>query len=506
MNNSKYGKNVLFVYPQIPANTYWSFKHALKFINKKSAMPPLGLITIAGFFPKSYNLRLVDMNIEPLDESHILWADFVFTGAMIVQKESFQNVVKVCNKLGKPVVAGGPYPTSSYSEISGVSHFVIGEVEDIFNKFLDDLENGKADYIYRSEKTPDISNSILPRFDLLNMDAYGSMSIQYSRGCPFKCEFCDIWKNYGNTPRLKSSKSILNELDSLYDLGWTGAVFVVDDNFIGNKKRVKSELLPALIKWQEEHNHIYRFFTEASINMASDEELLCLMRDAGFNEVFIGIETPSKEGLKETGKSQNISCNMEEAVQKIQSYGIEVMAGFIIGFDSDTDDIFDRQISFIQKTGIPKAMIGLLNALPGTALYQRMQTEGRLLDESNGNNTHSMETNFITKMEKGKLKTGYMRVLKTLYGLNLKNYFNRCSTLLDNIGNNSKLFKRKVEFKEIQMLLRSFFIQGSSRYGYQYMKFLMRNFIKHMNTFPEAVRMCIEGHHFYMITQESLEA
>lgn len=497
-------KNILLVYPEVPGNTYWSFKHALKFVHKKSSMPPLGLITIAALIPEKYNLRLIDMNTGPLIEKDILWADAVFISAMIIQKESFIKAVSACKRLHVPVVAGGPYPTSSYNEIQDVDHFVLGEVEDTLKIFLDDYENGCAKKIYLPGRRPDLSNSAIPRFDLLDMKAYSSMSIQYSRGCPFKCEFCDIWKSYGNTPRLKPANNIILELDSIYDLGWQGPVFIVDDNFIGNKKRVKGELLPILIEWQKKHGHVFRFFTEASINLADDAKLMEQMKNAGFNEVFIGIETPSRESLKETGKFHNLKSDLHEAVLKIQQHGMEVMAGFIVGFDSDKEDIFDRQISFVQKAGIPKAMVGLLIALPNTSLFSRLKQEGRIICESIGNNTHGMSTNFATKMDIIKLKEGYKKVLDNIYDSNLKNYFARCSMLLDNLGNTA-FFQRKIRFPEIRIFIESLFRQIFTRYGFQYMKFLARNFLKHRNIFAETIRFGIVGHHFHVITREMLK-
>ena len=497
-------KNVLLVYPQVPDNTYWSFKYALKFINKKSAMPPLGLITIAAFFPEKYNLKLVDLNIQPLKEKDILWADAVFVSAMIVQKKSMETVILKCNQLKTIVVVGGPHATSSHEEISGADHIITGEVEDTFNDFLIDLENGRAKKLYSMPLKPDLSCSVVPRFDLLNLKAYSSMSIQNCRGCPFKCEFCDIWKVYGNKPRLKNPENILLELDTLYELGWRGPVFIVDDNFIGNKNSVKKGLLPALKKWQEEHDYAYRFFTEASINMVNDEELLEGMRDACFNEVFVGIETPSRKALKETGKFHNLKTDMTKAVRKIQQYGMEVMAGFILGFDNDTEDIFDRQISFIQETGIPKAMVGMLCALPGTNLYYRLEKEGRIQGESMGNNTHCMSTNFMTIMDKKKLIDGYKKVLSTIYDSNLKNYFARCSKLMDNLGS-TDYFQRKIHFSEILTLFRSISRQTFTPYGYQYLKFIIRNLIRHRNFFGETIRFGVIGHHFYIITQEMLK-
>jgi len=496
--------NILLVYPEVPKNTYWSFHYALKFIKKKSSMPPLGLITVAALFPESYNLKLVDLNIEELKEEDILWSDAVFISAMIVQKESMEHVIDVSGKLGKPIVAGGPYVTSSWRVISGVSHFILGEAETVFHAFLEDFKAGNAGKLYSSSAYPDITHSVVPRFDLLKREAYGSMAIQYSRGCPFKCEFCDIWKAYGNKPRLKSAECVVNELDTLFQLGWEGSVFIVDDNFIGNKKRVKNELLPALFEWQKTHDYVFRFFTEASINMASDPDLLTGMRNAAFNEVFIGIETPSRRALKEVGKNQNLKTDILEAVRTVQSYGIEVMAGFILGFDSDAEDIFERQVEFIQQSGIPQAMVGLLTALPGTDLYDRMKKERRLIAESTGNNTHNMMTNFKTKMNPDQLKRGYQRVLESIYDRNLNNYFRRCTTFMNNLGRAAH-FQRKISFNEIKMLIKSLVLQPFTPYGFQYMKFVINNFIRHRHIFGEIIRFAIIGHHFHTITQETLK-
>jgi radical SAM superfamily enzyme YgiQ (UPF0313 family) len=497
-------KNILLIYPEIPKNTYWSFEYALPFIDKKCSMPPLSLITVAAFFPDNRRLKLVDLNIEPLNDKDIEWADAVFISAMIVQKKSLNDVIKTCNRIKKPVIAGGPYPTTSHDEIAGVDHFLLGETEETFVNFFEDLQKGIAKRIYPAPSPPSLSNTAIPRFDLLKLDAYASMSIQYSRGCPFHCEFCDIWIIYGNRSRVKSSENVIKEIDTLYRLGWRRPVFIVDDNFIGNKRRVKKELLPALKQWQQDHDFVYRFFTEAGINLADDDELLDLMRDTGFNEVFIGIETPSEKALRETGKIQNLKTDLFQAVRKIQKKGLEVMGGFVVGFDSDKEDIFDRQIAFIQKAGIPKAMIGILAALPATKLYHRLEKQGRILYDSNGNNTHNMETNFITRMDREKLKNGYGKVLETLYDNDLKNYFSRCSTCLDHLGEN-KLYNRKIHSDEIWTLFKSFSHQTFTPYGYQYWKFLIRNMFKHPHKFSEFMRMAIQGHHFRIITQELLK-
>ncbi len=496
-------RRILLVYPEVPRETYWSFKYALSFIHKKSAMPPLGLVTVASYIPASYQVRLVDENIERLTAKDLDWADMVFVSAMIVQKNSFERVVARARAAGKTVVAGGPYPSGSREEISGVDHFILGEAEEMIPEFFADLEKGRAREIYRAAEKPDMAAARIPRFELLRMKSYASMSIQYSRGCPFHCEFCDIWKVYGNRPRLKSAPAVIAELSALYKLGWRGAVFMVDDNFIGNKARVKDELLPALISWQKANRHPFRFFTEASINLADDDALLSAMRDAAFNEVFIGIETPSMEGLTETGKTQNLKCDMSAAVKKIQSYGIEVMAGFILGFDSDTQDIAERQIAFIQKTGIARAMVGLLTALPGTELYQRLEREGRLLSASDGNNTSKAASNFVTRMDPEDLRRRFCKVLDTIYDENLKNYFERCNMILDNMSH-SEVPPRQIHLAELLMAVRSLARQPFTPYGRQYLKFIIRN-LKNPAVFGEAVKFSIVGHHLHTITRQLVQ-
>jgi radical SAM superfamily enzyme YgiQ (UPF0313 family) len=423
---------------------------------------------------------------------------------MIVQQDSMREVIRRCGRFGKIIVAGGPFATSNHKNITGVDHFLIGEVDRTLTDFLRDLENGIAKPVYPKPSYPDISNLPVPRFDLLDITAYGSMSIQYSRGCPFHCEFCDIWTIYGNKPRLKSATALLRELDILFDLGWRGPVFIVDDNFIGNKKRVKAELLPALKTWQIKHDYPYHLFTEASINMGSDEALLTAMREAGFNQVFIGVETPDPKGLEESGKTQNLKTDMENSIRTIQRHGMEVMAGFIVGFDNDKEDIFDRQIAFIQQNAIPKAMIGFLNALPGTRLYHRLMMEGRILKASIGNNTHKMTTNFKTSMDSKRLKEGYKKILASIYDFNLKNYFERCSQFLDNLEH-TEYFQRKIYFQDLKILFRSICWQVFTPYGFQYLKFVFRNMIKHPNIFGEAITLSISGHHFHTITQQTLK-
>jgi radical SAM superfamily enzyme YgiQ (UPF0313 family) len=496
-------RNILLVYPQVPKNTFWSFQHALKFIGKRSSMPPLGLITVAAYIPQHINVRLVDENVARLKDSDIAWADAVFLSAMIVQKESFETVAARCKKAGKIVVAGGPHVTSSQEPIKNVDHFVLGEAETVMEAFMADLEQGCAKPVYKAEKRPDLAVTRTPRYDLLKRSSYASMAVQYSRGCPFHCEFCDIWKVYGNQPRVKPAARMLEELNALYDLNWRGAVFMVDDNFIGNKSKVKKDLLPVLIAWQKELNYPFKFYTEASINLADDEPLLEAMRDAAFNEVFIGIETPSVESLAETGKVQNLKSDMTLAIRKIQNYGMEVMGGFILGFDSDTDDIADRQIAFIQQAGIPRAMVGLLTALPGTDLHDRLVREDRILGVSGGNNVSCAAANFKTRQSPEALQAGYRKVLSTIYDRSLKNYFARCNRVLDTLKANPHAC-RSIKVGELRALFGSLLRQPFTPYGWQYIKFIARNLFKNTGAFPEAVKFSILGHHLHIITRKML--
>ncbi|HZN06307.1 MAG TPA: radical SAM protein, partial [Pyrinomonadaceae bacterium] len=350
---------VLLVNPEFP-DTYWSFRHALPFEGKRSVFPPLGLLTVSGLLPKTYERRLVDLNVEPLKDSQIEWADMVFITGMLAQKQSLHETVERCRKRGKRIVLGGPYVTSTIEELPYADHIFQGEAETTLPEFFEDLENGTAKRTYKAAERPPMSITPIADFGLVNMKKYSCMSVQYSRGCPFSCEFCDIIEIYGRVPRTKSNQKILAEFDELKRLGWRGPVFIVDDNFIGNKKNVRL-LLPALVEWQKKHGYPFSLLTEASVNLADDDDLLTAMKDAGFRRVFLGIETPVEESLKEAQKSQNRG-DLLNSVRKIQNHGMEVMGGFIVGFDNDPDDIFERQIKFIRESAIPMAMVGMLNA------------------------------------------------------------------------------------------------------------------------------------------------
>lgn len=501
----------LLVYPEFPPS-YWSEKYAVEFLGKKAAMPPLGLLTLASLFPPHYELRIVDMNVGRLKDRDLCWCDAVFLSAMIVQKDSFHKVVGRAKSKGLKVIAGGPYPTSFLDEMREVDVVVQGEVEEFFCKVIADLENDCERRLYspaldlKGEPCrPDIRQTPIPRYDLLPLKKYGSVALQFSRGCPFNCEFCDITKLYGRRTRTKSSGQMLREFEFLYDCGWRGSVFLVDDNFVGNKKAVR-EVLPALAAWQKAKKYPFTFYTEASVDLASHEDLLQGMADAGFDMVFLGLETPNPKALLQCKKAHNVSADtpgyLLSAVRRIQQYGMEVSAGFILGLDGDTQEGFDAQVSFIQRAGIPTAMVGLLNVLKGTDLYKRYEREGRLLGESWGNNVSAF-LNYVPEIDSDTLIAGYRRVLASLYDSNLKNYFERCHTLLVN-WRQRRHAARRIRWTEIVAVWRSLSRQTFSKHGPAYLRFLLRTVFSRPLMFPEAIRLAIMGYHYQRITREQL--
>ncbi|HVR30754.1 MAG TPA: B12-binding domain-containing radical SAM protein [Thermoanaerobaculia bacterium] len=497
---------VLLVYPAFPPS-YWGFQYALELVGKRASMPPLGLITVAAMFPAHWRLRLVDMNVTPLRDEDLDWADLVLTSTMVVQRGSLRDVIARANARRRPVAVGGPHPTSFASEIAGADHYLLDEVEETFPRFLADWEAGKAARVYRPERKPAITATPVPRFELLDLDAYGSMALQFSRGCPFDCEFCDITKLFGRVPRTKSNQQMLSELDHLHALGWRGAVFLVDDNFIGNKKDAL-RLLPAVADWQRERGYPFDLYTEASVNLAKLEPLLDAMVDAGFTMTFLGIESPNPEALRRTKKVQNTDRDDDDhllhAVTAIQRKGIEVTGGFILGLDGDGPEVFDAQVAFIQEAGIPMAMVGLLSALRGTDLYARLEREGRLLAESTGNNVE-ITLNFEPELDREVLISGYRRVLETLYDERLETYFERCWTLLSRLGDRPRP-RRALGAVELRALARSLYRQLLSRQGPAYLKFLARTLIHRPALLDQAVRLAIKGLHFRKFTAQTLYA
>jgi len=483
---------ILLVYPRYP-DTFWSFRHALKFISKQASFPPLGLLTVASMFPREWEKRLIDMNVRPLTDEALQWADYVFISAMAVQKQSAQEVIDRCKRMGVKTVAGGPLFTADPDEFDDVDHLVINEAEVTFPPFLADFQKGCARHLYTSPEWPDLKETPIPLWEIVDMKDYASMNIQYSRGCPFDCEFCDIIVLNGRVPRTKTKDQIVAELTRLYDHGWRDSVFFVDDNFIGNRKKLKTEILPAIVEWMKEWNYPFSLVTEASIDLSDDEELMRLMVQAGFNMVFVGIETPHEESLVECSKLQNRNRDMVASVKKIQQYGLQVTGGFIVGFDQDPPSIFEKQISFIQKSGIVTAMVGLLNAPRGTRLYQRLHKENRLLKDMSGNNT-DCSINFIPKMGYETLVDGYRKIMETIYAPS--NYYKRIRTFFREYRPSNKA-SVPLSFPYLKAFLKSLWllgIQGKERF--QYWRLLASTLLKRPRSISLAVTLAIYGFHF----------
>ena len=493
----------LLVYPEHPP-TYWGADHALEMSGVKATHPPLGLLTVAAMFPASYELRVVDMNVSDLHDADLEWADLVFTSTMITQHVSLRAVVERCNRAGVPVVAGGPHPTTFHEEIGGVDHFVLDEVEETFAEFLRDLESGTARRVYREARKPDVTRTPVPRFDLIDIKNYATMSVQFSRGCPFDCEFCDIIKLYGRVPRTKSPEQVVEELDSLYRLGWRGPVFLVDDNFIGNK-RDALKLLPAIAGWQKARGYPFTLITEASANLALMDAMMDAMIEAGFDSVFVGIETPNPKALLKTKKQQNTNETQENylyhAVRKIQQRGMQVQGGFILGLDSDDEGVFDAQIDFIQETGIPVAPVYLLTAVKGTDMYERMKSEGRLQEAPLG--TNAMPLNFKTELEYGTLIDGYKRVIATLYDPTLENYFSRCLTLFRHLKPVRHLRKPRSR-TEIDAAFMAVRRRLSARQLPAYSKFIAKVSKDYPGMLSDAIYLAAMGYHFEKITRQQI--
>ncbi|MCK9209975.1 MAG: B12-binding domain-containing radical SAM protein [Ignavibacteriaceae bacterium] len=487
---------ILMVYPMYP-DTFWSFKHALKFVSKKASFPPLGLLTVASMLPKEWNKKLVDMNASNLTDKDILWADYVFISAMSIQSESANQVIEKCKKLNAKIVAGGPLFTSHPEGYLNIDHLVLNEAEITLPQFLNDLSEGKAKQLYTSEDWADITTTPLPVWDLVSMNNYTSMNVQYSRGCPFDCDFCDITVLYGRKPRTKTKDQVIGELDALYFTGWRGPVFFVDDNFIGNKVKLKKEILPAIVEWNEKRKHPFYFNTEVSINLADDDMLMQLMVKAGFEAVFVGIETPNEESLVECNKTQNRNRDLITSVKKIQYAGLEVQGGFIVGFDNDPPTIFDKLTNFIQESGIVTAMVGLLNAPQGTKLQKRLLNEGRMLTHFTGNNT-DFSINFIPRMNSGELLDGYKKILNTIYSP--KYYYERVMRFIKDFEpKQKKVFHLNPNY--IVALFKSMFklgVIGEERI--YYWKLFFWSLFRKPQLFSLAIQFTIYGSHFRKVS------
>jgi radical SAM superfamily enzyme YgiQ (UPF0313 family) len=484
---------LLLVSPKTP-DTFWSFKHVLNFVARKAAFPPLGLLTVAAMLPRDWELKVVDLNVSRLEDADILAADYVLLSAMIVHRRSVHEIARRCAALGRKVIAGGPLFTTGHEEFTDIPHFVLGEAEEIMPRFVADLEAGTLQPVYRAPQFPSLAQTPVPRYDLVKLDNYVTMAAQFSRGCPFDCEFCDIIVMNGRVPRTKTPEQFVTELEELRRLGWRDMVFVVDDNFIGNKARTRT-LLQAMIDWRRRTGAEMGFLTEASINLADDPALRALMVEAGFRKVFVGLETPSVASLDECKKLQNSGRDLVAAVHTIQQSGMEVMGGFIVGFDSDTGDIFKQQFEFIQRSGVVTAMVGLLTALPKTRLYQRLQREGRLLAESTGNNTAAV-LNFRPKLNREYLENGYRELMRRLY--EPRNYYRRIRVFLQN--HRPETERLRLSGADFRAFLKSFWLLGVWYRGrLAYWRFLLGTLLRRPRQFRLAVELAIIGHHFRRI-------
>ncbi|MBN1597788.1 MAG: B12-binding domain-containing radical SAM protein [Bacteroidales bacterium] len=483
---------VLLVYPQYP-DSFWSFKHALKFISKKAAVPPLGLITVSAMLPSTWQKKLVDMNVSELSTDDIGWADYVFISAMYIQKESVSKVISACLSLGVKIVAGGPLFTQEYKNYPQIDHLILNEAEITLPLFLKDLAGGHPARVYSTKEYADLSLSPVPDYHLLQRKKYAFMNMQVSRGCPFACDFCEITSLLGHKVRMKRTNQIIEELDNLYNLNWRGPVFVVDDNFIGNKKKIKASLLPVMKQWMKSHGYPFIFNIQSSINIADDKELMSLMAETGFTSTFIGIETPDDLSLKVCNKVQNNNRDLLQCVQKIQKSGIQVSGGFIVGFDSDTPGVFQRQIDFIQKSGIVSAMVGLLNAPKNTRLYDRLAAENRLTIEASGNNT-DLSMNFVPKMNQRELIEGYKKIIQNIYAA--KPYYKRLRQLLLNYN---RQYRQQSQFKLslVGAFFKSVYIIGIINRGRsEYWKLIIWTLFNRPGLIIDAITFTIYGYHF----------
>ena len=481
---------ILLINPQTP-DTFWSFKHAVRFVSRKASTAPLGLLTVAAMLPPQWELRLVDLNVARLKDEDLRWADYVLLGAMLVQKESVYAIMARCNAFGKTVIAGGPLFTTGHVAFPEIHHFVLGETEDVMPRVVADMQSGRLQPVYQAANRPDITHPPIPRWDLINFRHYVTMSVQFSRGCPFDCEFCDIIVMNGRLPRTKTPAQLIAELDALCRRGWKDMVFIVDDNFIGNKQRTKA-LLHALIDWRRRTRPRIGFLTEASVNLADDAHLCALMVEAGFKKVFVGIETPSVEALEECHKRQNQNRDLVGSVQTLQRAGLEVMGGFIVGFDSDQSDIFKRQFEFIQRSGVATAMVGLLSALPQTRLWQRLKREGRLEVESSGNNSDAT-LNFKPRLNRDFLQSGYRELVRKLY--EPRNYYQRIRTFLKSHRPTGP--RLRLSRDDLMAFLKSFWVLGVWHRGrVGYWRLFWGTLIRRPRQFPHAIELAIIGYHF----------
>jgi len=446
----------LLVYPEMP-DTFYALKHFVKVAGKKAAFPPLGLMTVAGLLPESWELKLIDLNVEPLTDKQLAWADLVLLSAMNVQEESVRDILDLCEKHTAKVIAGGPLFTHEYERFPSIDYFVLNEAEITLPRFLNDLEKGDARRIYKSPEFADVTASPLPLYRLVDMNDYMYAIIQYSRGCPYLCDFCDVTALFGRKPRTKTPEQIIAELDLIRQHSRGNLVLFADDNLIGNKRVLKNELLPALIDWQRRQKYGFYLATQLTINVADDEELMDMLADAGFRSVFIGIETPEEAGLKGSHKTQNLKRDLIATIHRIHERGFTIYGGFIVGFDTDTPESFEVLRDFIQESGIPMPIVNVLKAPPGTELFARMKRENRLIKDFA---FEEGDTNIRPMMDGASLIRGFLEVVDGIY--TPENSYKRFKAYLahQNYTGSSTVIRTQLGWSEIMLGLRILFFLG----------------------------------------------
>lgn len=491
----------LLLYPQFP-QSFWSYDRFLEIAGLKAFIPPLGIITVAALLPQDWEIRFCDRNVNLETDVDWQWCDIVILSAMLAQKSDFHALIRKAVRLGKKVAVGGPYPTSVPQAAldSGAHYLILDEGEITVPQFLDAVACNRERGIFRACEKPDVTLSPIPRFDLLDRDAYFMMAVQFSRGCPFNCEFCDIISLYGRKPRTKEPAQTIAELQTLYDLGWRGSLFIVDDNFIGNQRNVK-RLLRELIPWMQQHDYPFSFLTEASVNLAENDELLSLMAEAGFYGVFLGIETPDQDSLHVTRKVQNTRNPLAEACGKINQAGLFIHAGFILGFDGERAGAGERIQDFVEQTNIPQPMLGILQALPNTALWNRLKHEQRLMEGNIDHPTGDQNTlmNFVPTRPIAEIAREYVEGIWTMYepARYLKRCFQHCLDI--NLRSGRQQTMKFPLGKELQLVARLIWHQGIRRSDIrvQFWRQLVIILAKNPRIFKTYLGLCAAGEHFW---------
>jgi radical SAM superfamily enzyme YgiQ (UPF0313 family) len=495
--------NVLLLHPLAP-DSFWGFQNFVKFLPYKTTFPCLGLLTVAAMLPKEWSLKMVDLNVGPLTEEHLAWADMAFVSAMSIQSRSADEVIGRCRAAGIKVCAGGVYFTTEPERHRQADHLFLGEVEETVPLFLEDLAKNQAKPIYRSKRFPDLALSPVPRWDLIDLSHYSILGLQISRGCPFQCDFCQVTVLEGRRPRHKSVSQVLLELEAIFQNGWRGMLMFVDDNFIGHRRKAR-EILEALISWQVRHRYPFNFFTQASVDLADHPQLLGLMRQAGFTHIFLGVETPEIASLAECHKQQNQNRDLVAAVRTLYDHGMEVYGGFIIGFDADTPQIFETQARFIEAAAIPSACIGMLAAPPGTPLYRRLQAEGRLLGRTSGDSIMNLAgLNITPKMGRDQLLDGYRQLITRLY--EPEPFYRRALNFFARFRAHQYQSFKTPTVREVLAFFRILWELGLNqpdRLAFWY--FLFQVLTRHPKLFPMAVNLAGAGHHYRVLGRRFLQ-